>query len=279
MAKLLPSLHLVTVLVAVVAPATAFSAPAEAEPAPATAPATLTFESVVAAPPAAVPVPPATQGPVPVAGRTAAIVARERRDACAVDEPTRSGFYLRLMSGLADARFHGTGPHGSVSASGSGAHSTIAIGGGIAQGLALAGTIQSTSTESTFEGGPFSKATLTTDSATTNASAKARLTQAQLGVLVDWYPHPQSGFHGGASAGFGAISLINNADDSKLGGPAMSGSLFIGYDTAIARSWALGLTLAASGVTSTSLKNSDGEETGYKLSAFSIQLGASLLFF
>ena len=251
--------------------------PSPAQPSP--APATPAFETVVDAPPSTPPAPPATPALVAVPRDPAAILAPERRDVCAVDEPGRTGFYLRFLGGAGYAKFHGTGPHGSVSASGLGNHSTVAIGGGIARGLAVAGTIQSTQTEATFDGGPFTKATLTTDSATAVASTKAKLTQSQLGALVDWYPRLQSGFHGGLSAGLGAISLTNNADDSKLSGAALSGSLFLGYDTAISRSWALGLSAVASGITSTSLKNTNGDDAGYKLSAFSIQLGASLLFF
>jgi hypothetical protein len=259
----------------VLLPSMALSAPPEAGSAPATS----IFETVVAAPPNTEPAVPAPPTTVSVAPAPVAIVAPERRDVCAVDQTGRSGFYLRFIEGTGYAKFHGTGPRGSVSASGLGNHSTIAIGGGVARGLAVAGTIQSTEIEATLEGGPFSKATLTTNGATAVASPKAKLAQAQIGALVDWYPGLQSGFHGGLSAGLGAISLTNNADDSKLTGAAVSGSLFVGYDTAISRSWALGLTAVASGITSSSLKDKDGDESGYKLNAFSIQLGASLLFF
>jgi hypothetical protein len=252
------------------------AAPWPAPPGP--APAEPTFETEVAAPNGELPAPPAPQF-VLVPRDPAATVAPERRDPCEVTEPGRTGFYLRFIEGTGYAKFSGTGPQGSVSASGLGSHSTIAIGGGVARGLAIAGTIQSTMTEATFAGGPFTKATLTTDSGTAVASAKAKLTQAQVGALVDWYPRLQSGFHGGLSAGLGAISLINDADDSKLAGTAVSGSLFLGYDAAISRSWALGLAAVMSGATSASMKDSNGNDSGYKLSAFSIQLGASLLFF
>jgi len=289
MDNLARALRLVSILATstVLMPSTALSASSEAEPPtspspaqPGPAPSVLTLETVVPAPTEAAPAPPASQAPA-VPRSPIAVVAPlpVHRDACAVDEPGRDGFYLRFIEGAGYAKFHGTGPGGSVSASGFGSHSTVAIGGGVARGLAVAGTIQSTVTEATFEGGPFSKATLTTAGATAVASAKAKLTQSQVGVLADWYPHSQSGFHGGLSAGFGAIALTNNADDSTLTGTAASGSLFIGHDTAISRSWALGLTAVASAVTSSSLKNTHGDESGYKLSAFSIQVGASMLFF
>lgn len=273
--RLAASLALV-LLPATIASAQSETAPPKEPPAVPPAPATA-FESVIAAP--AAPAPPPAQRPVVVVRPPEAIVAPERRDACAVDEPTRSGFYLRFLGGAGYAKFSGTGPRGSVSATGLGNHSTIAIGGSIARGLAVAGTIQGTDSDTTFEGGPFSKATLTTDSTTKTASGKAKLSLAQIGVLVDWYPRLQSGFHGGLSAGLGALALSNNADDSKLAGTSVSGSAFVGYDTPIARSWALGITLVVSGVTSASLKNEDGDESGYKLHAFSIQLAASLLYF
>jgi hypothetical protein len=87
------------------------------------------------------------------------------------------------------------------------------------------------------------------------------------------------GFHTGLSVGFGAVSLANNADDSKLAGTTMGGSVFAGWDFVIARSWSFGLALVASGVTSASMKTSSGDDTTYKLGGYSIDLAASLLYF
>jgi hypothetical protein len=191
----------------------------------------------------------------------------------------RRGFYLRMLRGSGYARLHGTGPHGSVSASGLGSDSTFAIGGGVARGLVIAGTTQVTALDSKLEGGPFAKATVTSDGATSTASAKAKLTLGQIGVLVDWYPSELSGLHGGLSGGFGVMTLTNAADGSQLVGTATAGSLFAGYDFAISRSWALGLMLIASGVTSASMKNTSGEESGYKLNGYSVELSGSILYF
>ena len=238
-----------------------------------------TFEMVVtpsAAPDQTAPLP-ANPAPVRLVGPV--LVAPDRAPPCPSSEPSRSGFYLRLLEGPGYARFHGTGPKGSVTASGLGSHSTVAIGGGLARGLSLAGTVQSTTTDSELKGGPFSKATVTTDSSSAVASSNAKLTHSQVGVLVDWYPAPLQGFHGGVSAGLGAISLVNDADNSKLAGTAASGSVFVGYDAAISHSWSLGIALVASGVTTASMKSSSGDESGYKLNGFSFQLAASILDF
>lgn len=202
-----------------------------------------------------------------------------RRSACDNPEPTRDGFYLRLAQGMGFASFRGTGPRGPISASGLGSHSTLAIGGGLGRGLAIAGTVQSTAIEADFEGGPFSDANITAGDVTVRASRRARFSYGQIGALVDWYPQPLGGFHGGLSAGFGAVALTNNADDSQLAGFASSGSLFFGYDTVISRSWGFGVALVLSGVTTASLKNTDGEETAYQLKAYAIGLAASLLYF
>src|SRR5512140_3572809 len=126
-------------------------AAAVAVPAPGDTPPPPSFESVVA-PPVASPVPAHPTQP-PTAARPAAVtlpVARPRD--CSNPEPWRDGFYLRFVQGTGYAKFHGTGPRGTLSGSGLGSHSTVAIGGGLTRGLALAGTIQSTMIEANLEG-------------------------------------------------------------------------------------------------------------------------------
>jgi hypothetical protein len=276
------------------APATAAptgsAAPAAVDPAP-NAVSTSSFAPAAAD---ATPNPVAPQVPVVAgqvatqpAGETSAATSRAPSDdrasagAACREEPMRDGFYLRLMFGSGYARFHGTGPNGSASSSALGSHSTLAIGGGIVRGLALAATMQFTSTDADFKGGPFVSSTVTRsgNSAPVTASQKATAAQSLLGALVDWYPDPLSGLHVGLAAGLGGIAVQNHADDSTLSGVAASGALLTGYDFALSRSWALGLALVASGATSSKLKNSDSKDTGYKLSAFSIELASSLLYF
>jgi hypothetical protein len=254
---------------------------ATATPAPPPAPvaAPPSFESVVA-PPAASPPPSQPAQPPTIAPPAPVILPVARPRDCSNPEPSRDGFYLRFVQGTGYAKFHGTGPRGTLSGSGLGSHSTVAIGGGLARGLALAGTIQSTMIEANLDGGPFTNATITTDGGgSAVASGKAKMTQGQIGAMVDWYPYPLDGFHAGLSAGVGMMSLSHNADGSTLGGTATSGSLFVGYDFAISRTWEIGLGLVASGVTSASLKTSSGDDTAYKLNGYSIELGASLLYF
>ncbi len=247
-----------------------------AAPAPAAAPSS--FESVVA-PPAASARPAQPSAPTAVAPPAAVTLPLARPRDCSNPEPVRDGFFLRFVQGSGYAKFHGTGPRGSLSGSGLGSHSTIAIGGGLARGLALAGTIQSTMVEATLDGSPFTNATITTDGGSAVASSKAKMVHGQLGAMVDWYPSPLGGFHTGLSVGVGMISLSHNADGSSLGGTATSGSVFVGYDFPISRTWEIGLGLIASGVTSAKLKTSSGDDTAYKLNGYSIELGASLLYF
>lgn len=269
-------------------PATAHAQPSASEPgaaasaaAPGSGPAgeIPSFETVVAPSPAPAAAPRGRGSPPSAVNDAAPQILPIRQEGCPAPEPMRAGFYLRVLGGAGYARFHGTGPHGSVSASGLASHSTIAIGGGLARGLAVAGTVQSAAVESTFDGGPFSNATLSSGDGTATASSKAKVSEGQLGALVDWYPNPSKGLHLGLSVGLGALSLENDADASKLVGTAVSGSVLVGYDVAIARAWALGLTLIASGVTTATMKNTSGDESGYKLDAFSVGLAASILYF
>jgi len=194
------------------------------------------------------------------------------------------GFYLRFTSGPSFVTLRGHGPlGGSASITDSGYSGSIAIGGAIARGLVLAGTLQGSAFNAEFEGGPFVGATVSANGRTRAASHDAQGGFGMVGVLVDWYPEPTGGWHTGFAAGLGGIGLTNAADDSDLGGVNFAGSLFGGYDWALGRNWALGLQLTASGGTSSKLQtNLESDHTyysGYRLAPFSLGVQASLLYF
>jgi len=177
---------------------------------------------------------------------------------------------------------HGHGPSGSASIRGLGSTDSLTLGGAVAPGLVLAGTLQVVSVTADFKRGPTADATLNTDGNIRSASHKAEGGTALIGMLVDWYPRPTGGWHTGAAAGVGAIGLTNLADDTRLGGVNLGGSLFGGYDWPLknGRDWALGLQLVVSGATETKLKNDSGrEDSGYRLTPLAVGLQASLLYF
>ncbi len=193
------------------------------------------------------------------------------------------GLYLRLGSGPSFVTLRGHGPSGgSASITDSGAGGFIALGGAVAPGLVLAGTLQGTGFNSKFKGGPFADASVVSANGESHsASHKAQGGFGMIGVLVDWYPLPRGGWHTGLATGLGAIALTNSADDRNVGGLNLGGSVFGGYDWTLGHDWALGLQLTASGATTTKLKeDSDARaDTGYRLTPLSIGVQASLLYF
>ncbi len=195
-------------------------------------------------------------------------------------ERVHQGFYLRLGSGPGVASLTGHGPAGSASVTGAGDGGFLSIGGAVVPGLVLAGTVQGTGTTADFKGGPFADATLMSNGDTRAASHKVGVGIGMLGVLLDWYPKPRLGWHTGIATGIGVVGLTNLADDSRLGGVNLSGSVFGGYDWALGRDWAIGLQLTASGGTQTRLREDSGaHDTGYRLTPLSLGVQASLLYF
>ena len=180
---------------------------------------------------------------------------------------------------------NGHGPYGSASLTNAGYGGMIAIGGAVAPGLVLAGTIQGSVFDAKFKGGPFENGTVSARGKTSTASDRSTAGFGMLGVLVDWYPEPTGGWHVGGSTGLGAIVLTNGADDRDFAGVNFAGSVFGGYDWALGRKWSLGLQLVASGATRTKLMEedpsdkNDTRDTGYRLTPFSVGVQASLLYF
>lgn len=159
----------------------------------------------------------------------------------------------------------------------------IAVGESLARGVVLAGTATTSSTTARFKGGVYEGREIALDDRTTAASPKADASLLQLGLLLDWYPNPLGGWHTGASAGLGVISVLNRADDdtdNALFGTTFGGSLFGGYDWSIGKAWSLGLALLVSGTRSATLKYAkEGSDSGYRLRSGSVGVQASLLYF
>jgi hypothetical protein len=251
-------------------PTASSTAAPDAAPAPPTAP-------VAVAP--AEPAQPAVPALAASAPATAPTVAAPPSAECKQDW-LRDGFYLRIMIGMGYARFAGKGPSGSASVTGLGSTSIIAIGGAVAPGLVVAGTIQGTTASGKFKGGPFATSSITSDGEELAATKSATAALSQIGAMLDWYPSATNGAHLGFSVGLGATSVVNQIDNSTYSGMSGAGTLLAGYDWPISRAWALGLALVATGSTKTSLKHAKtGHDAGYDLTPFSIGLSMSILYF
>jgi hypothetical protein len=247
------------------APAAVVSAPAPEPPATAPQP-----QSPVP-PPVPVAIPPAAPA------NTEAPAAKPRK--CKW-EWVRDGFYFRMLTSVGFASLSGDGPTGSARISGLGSGGIIAIGGSLTKGLVLAANLQNSAVSGKFTGGPFPDATFSANGQTLDVSEKANGTVAGMGVLVDWYPMQNEGLHVGLGGGASFVSVVNQADNSTLFGTSAMGTVLVGYDWAISANWALGLTLVASSSTKAKLKYQDADsDSGYRLSAYSMGLSASILYF
>ena len=86
--------------------------------------------------------------------------------------------------------------------------------------------------------------------------------------------------HLAGGAGLSMLTLVTGADDVMSFGTGGAATLVVGYDWPIARTWAFGLALVASGATTSSSKDSEsGDRTDYELLPFSVGLSGSILHF
>lgn len=258
------------------------------EPATAEAPAAVPAPEAAAVPVAPVesvaPAAPAAAAPAATAPQ---VVASDEVHTLPARAPARlhEGFYLRLTSGPTFLTLNGHGPYGSASLTGAGAGGMIAIGGAVAPGFVLAGTIGGSAFNAEFNGGPFENGTVLSKGKTYTASDRATGGFGTLGILVDWYPEPRGGWHVGGAAGLGVIVLTNAADDRDFGGVNFAGNVFGGYDWSLGRKWSLGLQLVVGAGTRSKLveedetQKNDTRDTGYRLTPFSVGVQASLLYF
>jgi hypothetical protein len=170
------------------------------------------------------------------------------------------GFYFRVSSGFGYAAFSGSGPSGDASVHQFGAPygGQFALGGTPGEGLVVAGVLRAVVARGQFHGGP-------------KPERNATAANGQLGVLVDWFPKPTGGWHVGALAALGGIT-ISDSDIRDSRGLGFGGSLFGGYDFWIGAEWSIGLQAVFSATSSATMKNNDNEDTGYKLNALSAGL-------
>src|SRR5262249_15855224 len=150
------------------------------------------------------------------------------------------GFYFRVSTGFGYGAFSGTGPNGNVSISDAASLGAIALGGTVAPGLVVGGSVGAVSiTQTTLKGAP--------------GSPSVDASQVHIAPFLDWFPRPSDGWHVGGMLGFGGPSLRRSSVDGT--GLSVVGSVFGGYDWWIGPQWSLGLALLASGTPSAPLKD------------------------
>jgi len=195
--------------------------------------------------------------------------------------PAHRGFYFRANSGAGVLAFRGNGPAGSARITGFSSNFGLSLGGSIAPGLVLAGTIQTAQTQGPFRGGPFRNATVTaTDGTVEKATNLAMAASSEIGLLVDFYPKLTSNWHLGASFGIGMLSVTNLANNGASYGAGFGGSVFGGYDWHVIRDWSIGLNVIGSATTKTTFKNAnDQKSTDYEFSAYTVGIQTSILCF
>jgi len=196
-------------------------------------------------------------------------------------DPAHRGFYFRAGSGASVLAFRGNGAAGSARITGFSSNFGLSLGGSIAPGLVLAGTIQTAQTQGPFRGGPFRNATVTaTDGTIEKATNLAMAARSEIGLLVDFYPKLTSNWHLGASFGIGMLSVTNLANNGASYGAGLGGSVFGGYDWHVIRDWSIGLNVIGSATTKATFKNAnDQKSTDYEFSAYSIGVQSSILCF
>jgi hypothetical protein len=174
------------------------------------------------------------------------------------------GFYFRLALGPAFASLWGNGPQGNASISGPADAVTLALGATIAKHVVLAAALHNVFSAGTFSGAP--------NAATGTAFAD----MLQLGLLVDWYPVSEAGWHVGSVMGLGGSSLVD-ASGSRSASPGLAASLLGGYDWWIGPQWSLGALLALSTATAGTMSGPGQPDTGYTFTPFAFALEVSLL--
>jgi hypothetical protein len=194
--------------------------------------------------------------------------------------PSRKGFYFRFGTGTSLLRLKGTGPSGSASITGLASGTTVAVGGAIARGLVLSGSIHGLTTSGTFKGGPFRNAELTVNDDTLSASPRATAAFAEIAALLDFYPSVEKGWHLGAGVGLASTSINNSADNSTYYATGIGALLQGGYDWHLGKDWCLGINLTASGSTKGDFKETENQSsTDYSLRTFSLGVQSALVYF
>jgi hypothetical protein len=181
------------------------------------------------------------------------------------DAYRHDGFYFRVSNETQYLAFLGRGPEGDASVKGLGSSGMLAIGGTPVPGLVIAGTLGSSMLRGKFKGRPQDQ-----------AEEEASVASAMLGVLLDWYPLPDDGWHVGAALGFAGITLTDSAIADAVG-PAFAAKIFGGYDFWIGPQWSLGLAAVLSATPTTSLVDDEGDKNGYRFHTLSAGVAGSLV--
>jgi hypothetical protein len=244
--------------------------------------------------PAAPPAPPVEATPAPRPERASPGAAdRETRGGSGAtpgDEtstsrgaPPRDAFYLRLSIGPGFVSATGDGPAGPTSISGGGFGLAVAIGGAPAKGFALAATFRVVGAGGTLNGYATStfSASSSGPSVTTVSASSVPGTDAvvQLGILADWYPMANSGWHAGASLAVSALAVGPTNSSQTMAGASTGGSLFGGHDWWLGGRWSLGLMAVLGTMGRSSLQDPNHNDTGYSMMPVFFSVEGTVVFF
>jgi hypothetical protein len=152
-----------------------------------------------------------------------------------------------------------------VSIGGAGYSVALALGGSIAPGLILGATIRVEGANGSLHGSPY-------------GSSAVGITE--LGLLVDWYPNADIGWHLGGEGGFGDVLISPSGGNADMSNGSFGGAVFGGYDWRLTDSrWAFGVLAVASGVFVGNLQDAHNFDTGYRVQGFATSLEGTVLFF
>jgi hypothetical protein len=167
--------------------------------------------------------------------------------------------------GIAHLSFWGSGPQGNASISGIGFATSVSFGGAIARGLVLGGGLRFA-----YGGGPFAGSPV-------DAQGNGSANLVESGVLVDWYPAPEDGWHIGGKLGLGSEGVSDSFPRYSTTDWNFASALLGGYDWWIAPQWSLGMLMSLATAASAALKDSNGQPTGYSFTPLIVALEVSLL--
>jgi hypothetical protein len=159
----------------------------------------------------------------------------------------------------------GEGSRGSASISGFAASFSAALGATPWNGLVIAASVSATYGSGSFHGAP------------PGAPGDATVFLPLFGVLVDWYPAPQGGFHTGGTFGLGGF-LVNDSSNRNYRGLAPAGSLLAGVSGWLGPQTSVDFAAVFSLSGSASSNDQYRQNTGYDLMSASGGVEWSIVF-
>ena len=177
-----------------------------------------------------------------------------------------AGFYFREALGVGFSSLSADGPFGrTVMTSGipglPTADGLVLLGGTPARGLVLGAGFQEMSMQGYFRGGAHDR---------TSANGE----ELTVGPFVDYYPDPAGGFHVGALVGLSGALVTGGGSEMSL---SLGGTIFGGYDWFVGRQTSVGVMAFVSGATPSSLVDTSGNDTGYRIAPLSATLAFTFL--